>query len=75
MKEDFEGRWKKEVEKVARHSHSLSSSVHVDISVSCSAEEVSQKHYKLGAKPKRSAHHADWPSMSGHESCATSIPP
>ena len=35
---------------------------------------TSQKHYKLGAKPKWSAH-ADWPSMSGDESSATPIPP
>ena len=32
MKEDFEDRWKNEEEEVARLSHSLSSSVHVDIS-------------------------------------------
>ena len=35
---------------------------------------MNQKHYKLGAKPKWSAHHADWPSMSD-ESSATPIPP
>ena len=61
MKEDFEGGWKRkandEEEESPRLSHSLSSSVHVDISNSCSVEEMtSQKHYKLGAKPKWSAH-------------------
>ena len=73
MKDDFEGRWKKEQAEIARLSHSLSSSVHVDISDSCSAEEMSQKHYKLGAKPKWRAHHADWSNMS-EESSATAIP-
>ena len=47
--------------------------MHVDISDSGSAEELSQKHYKLGAKPKWSAH-ADWLDMSD-ESSATPIPP
>ena len=32
MKDDFEGRWKKEEENISRLSRSLSSSVHVDIS-------------------------------------------
>ena len=73
MKEDFEGRWKKEEEEISRLSHSLTSSVHVDISDSGSAEEMNQKHYKLGAKPKLSAHIA-WPNMS-EESSATPIPP
>ena len=73
VKDDVEGTWKKEEEEISRLSHSLSSSVHVDISDSGSAEEMSQKHYKLGAKPKWSAH-ADWPNMS-EESSATPIPP
>ena len=42
MKDDFEGRWKKEEEEISRLSHSLPSSVHVDISDSDSAEEMSQ---------------------------------
>ena len=50
MKDDFEGRWKKEEEEISRLSHSLSSSVHVDISDSGSAEELSQKHYKMGGQ-------------------------
>ena len=54
-----EGRWKKGVKEISRLSHPLSSSVHVDISDSGSAEEMSQKHYKVGAKPKWHAHHAD----------------
>ena len=59
MKDDFEGRWKKEEEEMSRLSRSLSSSVHVDISDSGSAEETSQKHYILEAKRKWSALHAD----------------
>ena len=51
MKDDFQGRWKKEEEEISRLSHSLLSSVHVDISDSGSAEEMSQKHYKLGSNP------------------------
>ena len=47
MKDDFEGRWKKEEEEISRLSHSLSSSVLVDISDSGTAEEMNQKHYKL----------------------------
>ena len=47
--------------------------VHVDISDSDSAEEMSQKHYKLGAKPEWSAH-ADWPNLSEDPS-TTTIPP
>ena len=63
MKDEFEGRWRMEEEEMSRLSRSLSSSVHVDISDSGSFEEMSQKHYKLGAKPKWSAH-ADWPNLS-----------
>ena len=79
MKEYFEVRWKRKVndeeEESPRLSHSLSSSVHVDISDSCSLEEMtSPRHYKLEAKPKWSAH-AHWPSMSGDEFSATPIPP
>ena len=48
---DFEGIWKKEEEEISRLSHSLSSSVHVDISDSGSAEDMSQEHYKLGPIP------------------------
>ena len=47
MKDDFEGRWRKEEEEMSRLSRSLSSSVHVDISDSGSVEKMSQKHYKL----------------------------
>ena len=75
MNDDFEGRWKKEGEEISRLSRSLSSSVHVDISDLGSAEEMSQKHYTFGAKPKWSAHHADWPSLSGDQSSAPPIPP
>ena len=35
---------------------------------------MDQKHSKLGAKPKWSAH-ADWPSMSGDGSSTTTFPP
>ena len=64
-----------EEEDVARISHSLSTSVLVGISDSCSVEEMtSQKQYKLGAKPKWSAH-ADWPCTSGDESSTTPISP
>ena len=66
MKADSEGRWKK--------SHSLSSSFHVDICDSDFAEEMDQKHSKLGAKPNWCAH-ADWPKMSGDESSTTTMPP
>ena len=38
------------------------------------AEEMDQKHSKLGAKPNWSAH-ADWPNMSGDESFTTTMPP
>ena len=62
----FEGWRKKEEEEVARLSHSLSSSVHVDTSDSGSVEEMSQKHYKLVAKSMWSAH-ADWPDLSAVE--------
>ena len=48
MKDDFKGRWRKEKDEISRLSHSLSSSVHVDISHPGSVEEMSQKHYKLG---------------------------
>ena len=50
MKDDFEGRWRKEEEDISRLSRSLSSSVHVDISDSGSVEEMSQNHYKLGGQ-------------------------
>ena len=73
MKDDFEGRWRKEEEDFSRLSQSLSSSVRVDISDSGSVEEMRQKRYNLGAKPKWSAH-ADWPNMSG-DSSATPTPP
>ena len=73
MKDEFEGRWRMEEEEISRLSRSLSSSVHVDISDSGSVEEMSQKHFKLGAKPKWSAH-ADWPNLS-EDSSATPIPP
>ena len=78
MKEDHEGRWKRKVnyeeEEIERLSNSSSSSVHVGLLDSCSAEEMtSQKLFKLGAKPQWSAH-ADWPNMSD-ESSATPIPP
>ena len=53
MKDEFAGGWKKEQgEEISRLSHSLSSSVDVDISDSGLAEEMSQTHYKLGAKTK-----------------------
>ena len=78
MKEDHEGRWKRKVndeeEEIERLSNSSSSSVHVGLLDSCSGEDMtSQKHFKLGAKPKWSAH-ADWPNTSD-ESSATPIPP
>ena len=73
MDEDFAGRWKKE-EKILRLSRSLSSSFQVDISDPSSAEEMGQKHSKLGAKPKLCAHD-DWPSMSGGEFFTTTVPP
>ena len=68
MKKDCQRIWKRkakdEEEDSARTSHSVSTSVLVGISDSCSVEEMtSQKHHKLGAKPKWSAH-ADWPCMS-----------
>ena len=72
--EDSEGRWKKAEEKISILSHSLSSSFQVDISHSGFAEEMEQKHSKLGAKPEWSAH-ADWPCMSGDGSSTTPIPP
>ena len=73
MKEEFEGRWRIQEEEISRLSRSLSSSVHVDISDSGSVEEMCQKHYKLGAKPKWSAH-ADWPDLS-EDSSTTPTPP
>ena len=73
MKEELEGRWRMEEEEFSRLSRSLSSSVHVDISDPGSVEEMSQKHYKLRAKPKWSAH-ADWPDLSD-DSSATLVPP
>ena len=73
MKEDFEGRWRKEEEEISRLSQSPSSSVHVDICDSGSVEEMSQKHYKLAAQTKWSAH-ADWPNTS-EDSSATPPPP
>ena len=74
MKEEFEGRWRMQEEEISRLSRSPSSSVHVDISDSGSVEEMCQKHYKLGAKPKWSAHHADWPHLS-EDSSTTPTPP
>ena len=73
MKADSEGRWKKK-EEISRPSHSLSSSFQEDIFDSDSAEEMDQKHRKLGAKPNWCAH-ADWPNMSGDESFTTTVPP
>ena len=69
MKADSEGRWKGE-EKISRLSHSLPSSLQIDIGDSDSAEEI--KHSKLGAKPKWWAH-ADRPCTSGEESSTTTI--
>ena len=76
MKEDVEGRWKKDEEKIPRRSHSSSSSFQADSSDSGSAEEMDQKHCKLGAKPKWSAH-ADWSAYAdwSDDSFATPIPP
>ena len=76
MNEDVEGRWKKDEEEISRRSHSLSSSFQVDISDSGSAEEMDQKHCKLGAKHKWSAH-ADWSAKSdwSDDSSTTPIPP
>ena len=62
-----------EEEENSRLSRSLSSSEHVDISDSGSVEEMSQKHYRLDAKPKWSAH-TDWPDLS-EDSSTTPIPP
>ena len=73
MREKFEGRWRMQEEEISRLSRSRSSSVHVDISASGSVEEMCQKHYKLGAKPKWSAH-ADWPDLS-KDSSTRAIPP
>ena len=73
MREEFGGRWRMQEEEISRLSRSRSSSVHVDISDSGSVEEMSQKHYKLGAKPKWSAH-ADLPKLS-EDSSTTPIPP
>ena len=73
MKDDFEDGWRKEEEEISRLSRSLTSLVHVEISDSGSVEEMSQKHFKLGAKPKWSAH-ADWPNLS-EDSSTTPIPP
>ena len=72
MREEFEGRWRMQEEEISRLSRSSSSSVHVDISISGYVEEVSQKHYKLGAKPKWSAH-VDRPDLS-EDSSTTPIP-
>ena len=55
MKDDFEGRWRKE-EDISRPSRSLSTSVHVDNSDSDFVEEMSQNSHKLGTEPKWSAH-------------------
>ena len=67
MKKYCECIWKRserQEEDIARTTHSVSTSVLVGISDSCSVEEMtSQMHYNLGAKLKRSAH-ADWPCMS-----------
>ena len=64
MAEDVEGRWKEQEEKILKLSHSSSSSFHVDISESGSAEEMDQKHCKLGATLKWSVH-ADWSAFAG----------
>ena len=54
LKEDIEGRWKKEEEKISRLSHSLSSSFHVDFFFNLGlVEEMSQKHNKLVRNPSR----------------------
>ena len=80
MKDDYEGRWKKEEEENSRLSLSSSSSVHADILDSGTAEKMSQQHYKLGVKSKWCAHladwsdHADW-SHTSEESSALPIPP
>ena len=79
MKEDYEGRWKSktkdEEEDDPRISHSVSISVLVGISDTFSVDEMtSQKHDKLGAKPKRSAH-ADLPCMNCDVSSTTPNPP
>ena len=59
----------------AQISHSLSTTVLVGISDTCSVEEMtSQQHYKLGAKDKWSDH-ADLPCTSGDESSLIPIPP
>ena len=73
MSEEFEGRWRMQEEEIFGLSRSRSSSLHVDISDSGYAEEMSEKHYKLGAKPKWSAH-ADWPDLS-EDSSTTPNPP
>ena len=67
-------RRKKEEEKISRLSHSLSSSDHVDTCDSDSAEEMDQKHSKLGATPKWCAH-ADWPIQWSEDSPTWTIPP
>ena len=53
MKEDIQGRWKKEEEKISRLPHPLSSSSHVDILNLGRVEEMSQKHNKLVRNPSR----------------------
>ena len=87
MKAYSEGRWKGE-EKISRLSQSLPSPFQVDIGDSDSAEEtlnptsfcdscsakMVQRHSKLGAKPKWSAH-ADRSNLSGEESGISTIPP
>ena len=80
MNDDCECRWKNDEEENSRLSHSLSSSVHVNISDSGSAEKMSQQHCTLGATPKWCAHHADWLnhvdwSQTSEESSALPVPP
>ena len=78
MKTDTGDRWKRE-EKTSTLSHSLSSSFQVVICDSDSAEEMNQKHFKLGTKPKWSAY-ADWSAFANwsnlsENSSATPISP
>ena len=79
MAVDYEGRWKSKTKDEEEHdpriSHSVWTPVLVGISDTFSVEEMtSQRHDKLGAKPKRSAH-AGLPCMSCDESSTTPNPP
>ena len=74
MSEEFEGRWRDCEKRRFLDSHAPDHHLWlVDISDSGSVEEMSQKHYRLGAKPKWSAH-ADWPDLS-EDSSTTPNPP